>query len=179
MNGRDFSLQPFAPTSLGRACQITGHLARRADTLAIRFALRGGPAQLVIPAPAEAPSRRHGLWEDTCCEVFLAVKHAEQYWEFNLSPAGHWNVYRFAGYRQGMAEETAFTSLPLSLRRRSDSLLLGLELELGRIVPAESPLEVGLAAVTKGRDGGLTYWALTHPGPQADFHRRDGFLMEL
>jgi hypothetical protein len=179
MNGQDFSLQPFAPAGLGRACRITGRLARRADTLAIRFALRGGPAQLVIPAPAESPSRRHGLWEETCCELFLAVKHAERYWEFNLSPAGHWNVYRFDGYRQKMAEETAFTSLPLSVRRGSDSLLLDLELELGRIVPAESPLEVGPAAVIKARDGGLTYWALTHPGPQADFHRREAFLVEL
>jgi len=179
MNGQDFSLQPFPQTSPGCACQITGHLARRADTLAIRFALRGRLAQLVIPAPAEAPSRRSGLWEETCFEFFLAVKHAARYWEFNLSPAGHWNVFRFAGYRQGMAEETAFTSLPLSVWRRTDSLLLGLKLEVGRIVPADQPLEVGLAAVIECRDGGLTYWALTHPGPRADFHRRDGFLVEL
>ena len=26
---------------------------------------------------------------------------------------------------------------------------------------------------------GLTYWALTHPGAQADFHRRDSFQVEL
>ena len=38
---------------------------------------------------------------------------------------------------------------------------------------------VGIAAVIKLAGGGLTYWALTHPGPQADFHRRDSFLVEL
>jgi hypothetical protein len=179
MNSRDFSLQLFAPGGPGRACRVTGRLARGADTLAIGFVLRGGPGHLVIPAPAESPSRRHGLWKETCCELFLAVKDLEPYWEFNLSPAGHWNVYHFDGYRRGMIEETRFTSLPLRVRRELDSLLLDLELDLGSIVPAASPLEVGLAAVIKAGDGGLSYWALTHPGPQADFHRRDGFRLGL
>jgi len=78
-----------------------------------------------------------------------------------------------------MAEETALTSLPVSVRRRPDSLLVALELEIERIVAADQPLAVGLAAVLRFRDQGLTYWALTHPGPQADFHRRDSFLVEL
>jgi hypothetical protein len=50
---------------------------------------------------------------------------------------------------------------------------------VGRIVSANQPLQVGIAAVIRLAGGGLTYWALTHPGPQADFHRRDGFLVEL
>ena len=54
-----------------------------------------------------------------------------------------------------------------------------LELDLERIVAADQPLEVGLAAVIKFSEQGLTYWALTHAGPQADFHRRDSFLVEL
>ena len=179
MNGQDFSLQPFPQTSPGCACRITGHLARRADTLAIRFALHGRLTQLVIPAPADLPSRRSGLWEETCFEFFLGVKDSPRYWEFNLSPAGPWNVYRFDGYRQRMAEETAFTSLPWRLRRQPDLLLVALELEIERIVAADQPLEVGIAAIIKLAGGGLTYWALTHPGPQADFHRRDSFLVKL
>ena len=93
--------------------------------------LRGKLAELVIPGPAARPARRHGLWEETCFEFFLGVKDAPGYWEFNLSPAGHWNVYRFAGYRQGMAEEKAFTSLAFSVRRRADRLGFALELEIG------------------------------------------------
>jgi len=38
---------------------------------------------------------------------------------------------------------------------------------------------VGIAAVIKLTGNGLTYWALAHPGPAADFHRRDSFLVEL
>jgi hypothetical protein len=179
MNGQDFSLQPFSPIIPYLNFKITGHIARRADILAVRYDLHGPLAELVIPGPAELPSRRHRLWEETCFEFFLGVKDSPRYWEFNLSPAGPWNVYRFDGYRQGMAEETAFTSLPWRARRRPDSLLVALELEIERIVAADQPLEVGIAAVIKLAGGGLTYWALTHPGPQADFHRRDSFLVEL
>jgi len=179
MNGQDFSLQPFSPISPALNFKVAGHIARRGDTLSIRYDLHGPLAELVIPALADPPSRKHGLWEETCFEFFLGVKNSPRYWEFNLSPAGAWNVYRFDGYRQGMAEETAFTSLPWRLRRQPDLLLVALELEIERIVAADQPLAVGLAAVIKFRDQGLTYWALTHPGPQADFHRRDSFLVEL
>jgi hypothetical protein len=58
-------------------------------------------------------------------------------------------------------------------------LLLDLELDLAKIVQPDQPLEVALSAVIKFRDGEMTYWALTHRGQQADFHRRDGFIVEL
>jgi hypothetical protein len=129
-------------------------------------------------ALADRPARKHGLWEETCFEFFLGVKGYPRYWEFTLSPAGHWNVYGFAGYRQGMAEESAITSLPVSVRRRRDSLLVAVEPAVDGIVTADRPLSVGIAAVLQLAGGGLTYWALIHPGPQADFHRRDSFLVE-
>ena len=44
------------------------------------------------------PRRRDRLWEETCLELFLGEEGSERYWEFNLSPAGHWNVYRFEFY---------------------------------------------------------------------------------
>jgi len=132
-----------------------------------------------MAGPAEAPGRRHGLWEGTCFELFLGLKDSPRYWEFNLSPAGHWNVYRFESYRQGMVEETAITALPLRVQRREDSLSMALELDLRAIVPAGRALEAAIAAVLKSREDEASYWALTHPGPEADFHRRDGFILEL
>lgn len=179
MTGRSFSLQPFSLLDPPLNFKLTGRIIRRSHHLAIRYDLRGDLAQLMIPAPAAIPARRHGLWEETCFEFFLGVKDAPRYWEFNLSPAGDWNVYRFTGYRQGMAEETALAPLPLSVRCGSDSLLVALELDMEKIVAADQPLEVGMAAVIKLAGHGLTYWALVHPGPQADFHRRDSFLVAL
>jgi hypothetical protein len=47
------------------------------------------------------------------------------------------------------------------------------------IVPSEQKLEAAISAVIKLRNGKVTFWALTHPGPEADFHRRDSFIIEL
>jgi hypothetical protein len=179
MNDRPFSLQPFPSANALPSLKITGNIARRSNTLAIRYALLGPLAELAIPAPADLPARRNGLWEETCFEFFLGVKDSDGYWEFNLSPAGDWNVYRFAAYRQGMQEETAFPSLPFSVQNQSDSLRLALELDLEKIVQPDQALEVAISAVLKPKDGEVTYWALTHPRPQADFHWRDSFILDL
>ena len=179
MNDQSFSLQPFSPLNPPLSLKITGNIGLRSNTLAIRYALLGPLTKLVLPTQANNPARMSGLWQETCFELFLAVKHSPHYWEFNLSPAGHWNVYRFATYRQGMQEEKAFPSLPFRVQSQSDSLLLDLELNLAKIVQPDQPLEVALSAVIKFRDGEMTYWALTHRGQQADFHRRDGFIVEL
>lgn len=179
MNARSFTLQPFPPAGPLPRLELTGDISRRAHTLTIRYALRGQLTVLAVPGPAATAARRTGLWEETCFEFFLAVQHSPQYWEFNLSPAGHWNVYRFGSYRHGVVTETAFTSLPFLVRSQPDSLLLSLELDLSKIVRADQILTVAVAAVLKLAGGGVTYWALTHGGPQPDFHRRDGFILEL
>jgi len=38
---------------------------------------------------------------------------------------------------------------------------------------------VAITAVLQSRDGTCSYWALLHPGPEADFHRREGFALRL
>ncbi len=176
MKERKFALQPWAPRP---DLKITGKIARRAQTLTIHYELRGELAAVALPPPVDAPARRHGLWEGTCFEFFLGAQNSPQYWEFNLSPAGHWNVYQFAGYRQGRQEEADFASLPFSVQRQPDSWLLTLVVDLARIVPADQALEVGISAVLKLAEGEAAYWALRHPGPQPDFHRRDGFSLAL
>ena len=78
-----------------------------------------------------------------------------------------------------MQEEAAFTSLPFHAQIQSNTLSLALNLDLKPIVPADQALEVSITTVIKSRNGEMTYWALTHPGPEADFHRRDSFIIEL
>ena len=102
MNAQSFSLKAFPTAGPLPDVKITGAIARRSDIIAIHYVLNGALTQLVIPAAANVPVRKHGLWEETCFEFFLAVKNLPHYWEFNLSPAGHWNGYRFTAYRQGM-----------------------------------------------------------------------------
>ncbi|MCC5625509.1 hypothetical protein LC574_31245, partial [Nostoc sp. CHAB 5715] len=92
---------------------------------------------------------------------------------------GHWNVYRFDGYRQGMQEETAFENLAFNVHNQADGLILVLDVDLDKIVSAEQAIEVGITTVIKDRNGEVTYWALTHQVAEADFHLRDSFIIEL
>jgi hypothetical protein len=158
---------------------MTVDVSRRSNTFALSYTIRGPIKEIVVPAPVQTPLRKGGLWEETCLEVFLAVKGVQPYWEVNLSPSGHWNVYRFSAYRQGMQEEAAFSSLPFRVERRKDLFLLDVELPLDGIISPETPMEVGISAVLKLRSNQMTYWALSHPGQKPDFHRRESFIAEL
>jgi hypothetical protein len=179
MSCRRFSLKPFPAGGLTAHIKITGNIERRAAALSVNYRLHGPLAEVALPPSPEPPVRKTALWEETCFEFFLGTNNSDRYWEFNLSPAGHWNVYRFTSYRQGMREEPTFISLPFEVRFLPDALLLSLKIDLERIIPAGQALEAAVSSVVKTADGKTTYWALAHPGRHADFHRRDGFLITL
>ena len=179
MKNRSFSLKPFPSAGLPPHLEITGEIGRSSNKLSISCALSGPMAELMVPLLADNRLRKNGLWEETCFELFLAPVNSDHYWEFNLSTTGHWNVYRFSSCREGMQEETAFTALPFSVQLYSGSLQLSLEIELDKLVPRAQALNINISAVIKTKDGRTTFWALTHPGPQPDFHRRDSFIIDL
>jgi hypothetical protein len=174
-----FLLKPFPGEGNPAGLTIRGSLGRRADTLSLHCEVRGDLSKVRIPAASDAPGRRNRLWEETCLELFLGAEDSVGYWEFNLSPAGHWNVYRFASCREGMAEEPAVASLPFEVRRDPEALLLAAEIGVGGIVPAEKALAATVAAVIGTSDGGKSHWAPVHPASRPDFHRRDGFVLTL
>jgi hypothetical protein len=179
MPPRRFLLKPFPGEGNPAGVTIGGSIARRADTLSFRCEVRGNLSKASIPAAAEAPRRQDRLWEETCLELFLGTADAGEYREINLSPAGHWNVYRFTSYRKGMMEEPAITLLSFDVRRDPETLLLAAEFGIGKIVPAGKDLSAGVAAVIGTTDGGKSHWALAHPASRPDFHRRDGFALLL
>lgn len=90
----------------------------------------------------------------------------------SLPPAGHWNVFRFTDYREGIEEDVDYDSLPIDVEREQDVLRLAMVIDLGRIVPVNQALEVGVSAVMKFRSGETSHWALIHSGPGIDFHPR-------
>ncbi|MBN3907415.1 MAG: DOMON-like domain-containing protein [Nostoc sp. NMS1] len=179
MNYQTFSLQPFPSHKSLPNLKIAGNISRNDNQFAIRYMLEGDLKEIAIALPSNTLSRKHELWKDTCFEFFLGIKNSQQYWEFNLSPTGHWNVYRLDGYRQGIQEETAFENLPFNVQNQADSLALALNVDLDKIIFVEQPIEVAITTVIKDRYGEVTYWALTHQGTEADFHLRDSFIVEL
>ena len=174
-----FALQPFEVLPQLAPLAITGTISRCGQRLQILYRLQGPLDSLVIPPAAAAPARRDLLWQSTCLELFLACPGQDAYWEFNLSPAGHWNVYRLQGYRLDLAPEPAYQQLDLQVRRDPRELRLSLEIDLPPGLELDQPLQAAITAVFVQRSGLIHYWALGHGGPEPDFHRRDGFLLRL
>ena len=181
-----FYLIPFPDNCPHPEIEITGQIERFNQQLSITFQLTGEIEKIAI-APADPnPSRRNELWQTSCFEFFLGLKGSPKYWEFNLSPAGHWNIYRFDDYREGMAEELAFQSLPFLVKVQPDSLNLSLDLNLETIISPTQALEVGITTVIQSKindliseQNSITYLALTHIGKEADFHQRKSFILNL
>ena len=102
------------------------------------------------------------------------------YHEINLSPSGAWAAYAFRGYRDGGVLDLELD--PEIVVQKAAGCL-----ELDAVIRAEclprqragARLRLGLAAVLEDRDGRLTYWALGHAANRPDFHRAEGFALDL
>ncbi|HVF24956.1 MAG TPA: DOMON-like domain-containing protein [Anaerolineales bacterium] len=179
MTWQSFSLIPFSDQDT-LDLEINGQVSRRSNTFYIQYVLVGNLETVVLPAWRVAPSRRDQLWKTTCFEFFIAIKHKPQYWEFNISPSGDWNVYVMDAYRQvGMKKETRIKRLPFEIQKELKSLSLELTINLDLIIERKMTMEVGIATVIQRLNRQVTYWALVHPRPEADFHVREGFVLEF
>ena len=78
-----------------------------------------------------------------------------------------------------MREETRIKRLPFDVQIEPRSLSLELAVNLDPIIERKMLIEVGIASVIQRLNGQETYWALVHPGPEADFHLREAFVLEL
>jgi hypothetical protein len=172
-------LQPFSKEISTPSIDLTAKLDRHQDVLSIEYHLQGDLNALIIPPQVPHPTRKSLLWEHTCFEFFIGVPGIAEYWEFNLSPAGDWNVYHLDNYRQGLREELAFISLPFEIDLQPSSLMLKLELDLAHIIESDRDLELSVTSVIEPRAGEISYWAISHSGETADFHLRDSFSISL
>jgi hypothetical protein len=111
--------------------------------------------------------------------LFLARQGQAAYYEVNLSSAGHWNVYRFDAYRQGMRAAPGYPAPEISIELNERHLTLNTILDLSTLDLADTPLQVAVTTVLLDTQQQPAYWALSHPGPNPDFHHRDGFLLNL
>ena len=172
-----FTLKPFKQSESNSKINITGNIVRDNNKLKLDYLLQGDLSKVLIASPKDLPLRKDELWQTTCFEFFLGIENSPQYWEFNLATTGDWNIYRFTDYRQGMEEETAFTSLPFEIKQQSNSLTIHLEIILDSIISSNTNLEIAITTVIKYSHDEISYWALTHPEPIADFHSRDSFII--
>ena len=175
-----FVLIPYRIPLLALPITVGGTIRRLPNhLLSLSFSVSGPMKILEIAPPSYSPNRMNGLWKKTCFECFLSPLYEKRYWEINLSPAGHWNIYFFKGYREGMADEKRIHALLSKIEINAKSLTLTAVVNLSALAPLHSAIHIGIAAVIKEKNGNLSYWALTHPGLQPDFHRREGFILQI
>jgi hypothetical protein len=179
MMEHSFELIPFPDPGIPKI-KITGSVVRDENTLTVQYALSGTIEEILFPHLNPQPGRKTELWQKTCFEFFLAFPDQPQYWEFNLSPSGDWNVYRMDGYRQiSFQEEESIRGLCLDIRRNMDYYHLKTVVDISPILIAGKQLLMGISSVIQTLDGHETYCALVHPGQQADFHQRESFILAL
>ncbi|HEX6035474.1 MAG TPA: DOMON-like domain-containing protein [Anaerolineales bacterium] len=179
MSEQSFSLIPF-PASHIPAISLTGELSLENTTLTLHYSLDGDLEEISLPPASSIPSRKDELWKSTCFEFFLAIKDQPDYWEFNMSPSGDWNVYRMDAYRRiGFREERAITQLPIEYKKEPERFVLNVSVDLSPLIHLRPELQMAITAIIQTKDGKETYWALAHPGTQPDFHRRESFILRL
>ncbi len=172
-SARKLMLQPFSIESLSQNYRIDVILSKDNSCLKVVFELSAPLKDLFLPVfdPSKA-QRKDSLWEHTCFEIFLGQADRSDYWEFNMSPSGDWNVYAFSAYREGMRQEESIHKLLLDLQVLSDEKLrLKTAINLKKLSDF-SAIDIGLCAVVEQRGGAKSYWALNHQGAIPDFHAK-------
>ena len=179
MSEEAFSLICF-PATQRPDISITGSVSLQKNTAHLFYSLTGSIDDILLPPTSINPGRKDDLWKSTCFEFFLAIKGHPQYWEFNTSPSGDWNVYQMDEYRRiGFREETSIQRLPFEFQKDARRLTLEARVDLNPLLPPNQFLNFGITAVIQTTDRTETFWALAHPAPAADFHLRESFILEL
>jgi hypothetical protein len=179
MNEQLFSLIPFPALNIPDI-SINGEISLQNNTLNLTYGVTGKIEEVLLPGASLNRSRKDDLWKMTCFEFFLAVKDQPQYWEFNMSPSGDWNVYHMDAYRRvGFREETSIQRLSFDIHKRTAEISLNARVDLNPILLPGPVLEFGITAIIQTIAGQETYWALSHPAPFADFHLRESFILGL
>ena len=177
----ELALYPHPDTRSEAVRSVAARVARPSrGVLTLSYVIEGNLAGLRIPVP-RAPAVSEGLWQHTCCEVFIARKGLSSYHEFNFSPSGVWAAYAFAHYRDGAPLADATVNPCVTVRRSRDTLELETSIRLDLLSPdhAGAGLSLALAAVIEDQAGTLSYWALRHAPGAPDFHNPLAYALEL
>lgn len=144
--------------------------------LQLRWRVEG--ANSVLLPPFTGRRRADGLWQTTCCEMFVRPEGGDSYTEFNFSPSESWAAYRFASWREGMAHHPVSHDPVITPRPGRNLLIVDVALPLADLPPL--PAALSLTMVIEEEGGALSYWAMAHGDPdKPNFHHPACFAASL
>ncbi len=89
-------------------------------------------------------------------------------------------MYHMDAYRQvGLREERTIQHLQFSIACGRESVNIKAAIDLTPFGQEGGQIQTEITSVIADKNGHETYWAVAHPGPHADFHRREGFVIQL
>lgn len=179
MDTKTIALHPFIDNSLCSSLSVNVELSRTADFLYLKYRVHGCRERIVWPPEVLVPQRLDNLWESTCFELFIKPEGSVGYFEFNLSPNGCWNMYRFEEYRKGMAVESILKQMSSELHMEDGETVLRSSFALAGLVKPDDCLLMGISCVFQHTDGTKSYWAAVHPSSEPDFHHPDSFCVNV
>ncbi|MBP6218944.1 MAG: hypothetical protein KA436_10190 [Oligoflexales bacterium] len=150
-------------------------MQKSAEWIQVYYEVQGPISKLKIVEPNPDPFYREGIWESTCCELFISIPPSQGYKEWNISPSGDWFSMHFSGYRTRQANYKDL-SPPLSTnwRREGDKLSCSLKV---KIPVSQEPLHLSICTILEDLQGEKSYWSLTHTQPNPDFHDLGSFSL--
>ena len=188
-----FTLQPHGNCRWIES--ISGMLARTEQEIHCQYDISGDWRHIRWPKIKANSARITGLWESTCCELFIAAENDKAYTEVNLSPSGDWNCYQFQDYRRGMQASSKLVLKALSTHpcapstRRFQAVLECcesladlpvMEVGIATVLAVEArPVKQQTSEITPDEDGQLYYHSLARTKGNPDFHKRADFLLKL
>lgn len=171
------ALIPHAEFRPDAELRIDADIARsNPGLLTLRYIVTGDIGALRL-SPVATAARTNELWRSTCFEAFLRAPAG--YYEFNFAPSTQWAAYAFDGYRRGMRDADGIDTPRIEIRSGPARFELQVALDLDRLLPLDSPWQLGLSAVIEETNGRKSYWALAHPPGKPDFHHSDCFALEV
>lgn len=189
-----FELVPFGAGTLP---VVSGSLVRTANQMQIAWHVDPRQHALVWPSEERILRRQDGLWKSTCFEIFVAASATDSspvkpYFEINISPSGNWQCYRFDDYRQAQSVSNTFAVTQSSASHHAEHCSLSCTVEYSLPQFVTTSLNISISAILEMQpartsridvampgSSELTYYALTHPSKQPDFHLASSRLLKL
>jgi len=161
----DFKLVEFQDL---KASSLKVHLAFGVSDLNFKFTVIGeSPDRFPSLLSKESRKRKDDLWKNDCFEIFWDFG-GEDYFELNLSPTGHWQVYSFLSERKGRAEFDVQPPILSSARGLQEYSLTG-RLQLNNRKSALA-YRSHPCVILNDQANGIRYYASSHPQSAPNFH---------
>ncbi len=153
---------------------IESTLTLNANKISLHFKISGAIKKYQFPQKEEL-KRASELWKATCFELFLANSKTQTYYEINISPTLHWNIYRLEVYRAEPKEFVVSSEPLIKSREDKEHYKIDFELACKELDLAEFD-QYNLAVILLNKQNEREFWAVNPVGESPDFHDRRGFI---